>query len=120
MEGYTTDNMFQSQGYSIEESKQNNEINIEQNVQEQNVQEQHVQEQHVQEQHVPEQHDQEQEHPLNENMFDNQSNLINQENDKPTENASYLMSMLKDLCNFDNVILIVLFVLIAILYKLYY
>ena len=111
MEGYTTNNMFQSQDATLENTEQKNEIQINQ-----------PEELATQQEQIPTQHleDQEQEHPENEHVYDHQSNLINQKDDNnDIEDESFIKSIWNKLCNSDNIVLIVLVILIAILYKLY-
>jgi len=107
MEGYTTNNMFQSQDAMLENVEQKNEINVEQPV--------------TKQQEASEQHDQEQEHPGHDDndVYDHQHNLLHNDEIESVVKESYLMSLWTKLCNLDNIVLIVLAILIAILYKLY-
>ena len=110
MEGYTTNNMFQSQDSTFENIEQKNEVEVKEY------------NKHDEQQQIPTQHieEQEQEHPENEHEYDHQSNLVNQEEEiKEIEDKSYIKSIWNKICNLDNIVLFVLVILIAILYKLY-
>ena len=109
MEGYTTNNMFQSQDAILENVEQKNEINVEQPVTKQ------------QEHHEEEHHEEEQEHPAHDDndVYDHQSNLIDEDKDEPVKEESYFISLWNKVCNLDNIVLIVLAILIALLYKFY-
>jgi len=107
MEGYTTNNMFQSQDAILENVEHKNEINVEQPV--------------TKQQEAPEHHDQEQEHPGHDDndVYDHQSNLLDNDEIESVVKESYFMSLWNEVCNLDNIVLIVLAIVIAILYKLY-
>ena len=115
MDGYTTNDMFKSQGASLENDiQQGPEQQVpEQQVPEQQVPEQQVLEQQVPEQQVPEHYVQEQEHPENNNLYNHHTN------DETVKEESCFMSLWNKLCNYDNITLLVLAILIAVLYKLY-
>lgn len=106
MEGYTTNNMFQSQDAMLENVEQKNEISVEQ--------------QPVTQQ-APQQHDQEQEHPGHDDsdVYNHQNNMLENDEVESVVKESYLTSLWTKVCNLDNIVLIILAILIAILYKLY-